>query len=89
VLGFDPACTQVEKNGTFKYPDMFHVNIESWDTFKLSFRPKDGRWVREGCNLSGKGLKTYQVYRMVRNNLRAHARERTRKESQLALVVGE
>ncbi len=74
LTNYDAAETRIEDGTEYSYPATFDVIIESWDTFKLSFRPEDGRWIREGASLGGAGLSTAQMYRRVRNNLRAHAR---------------
>lgn len=54
--------------------DFCHLNIESKNTNKLSYRISDSRFIREGADMYGAGLSIPSMYRRVLRELRSHAK---------------
>lgn len=71
VTGYSPAETKLESDGkTYRYPETLEVKIENWHNHFYSFRTKDGRWIPEGRNLTGKGISTFRVIRSMMRELK-------------------
>lgn len=75
VNDFTPAFVQNEDGKIVSYPAGFDITIENHSTSHWTLRSADMRWIREGRLLGGKGISTAQVYRIMANELRAHADE--------------
>lgn len=65
IVDINEAHTQMENGSEFSYPETVEVKIENWSNHFYSVRTSDGRWIREGTELSGKGLSLGQVYRRM------------------------
>lgn len=71
VSSFNEAFTMREDDGKdYSYPETIEVKIENWSNHWYSVRTSDGRWIREGQDLSGPGLSAGQVYRRMLNELK-------------------
>lgn len=79
ITGHDEADTVKEKSGkTFDYPEMVHFNVDSWDTIKASMTA-DGRIIREGHSLNGKGESKESFLKEIIKNVKdwsLHAAEK-------------
>jgi hypothetical protein len=73
IKEYSPAYDQNEDGVVYSYPERISVKIESHSNHWFDVRVSDGRWIREGKILSGKGLSAGQVYKQIRQELKDHA----------------
>jgi len=79
-LSYDAAMTQKEDGKDVHYPEMVSFNIESRNTMKLSYLA-DGRIIREGQDLSSKGMTKEQLFEKVADDVAEWSNAAERRKS--------
>ena len=74
VIEYSVGRKTIENGVPYTYPDTLEVKFENWENHFFSYRLQDGRFIPEGCDLSGKGLTLAQVYRKQLKELREFRR---------------